>query len=323
MRRIWLLLGLSLWIHAAVAQDATSAPAVAAELAPADPTETPLKVLRALRNNDFAGLLEATGGEAELRSFLTDDAGETPQTIAEKITNSPVSDDEARFLGLWTALAGPDGVARASAEWYPRWQAELPQMLAGAQMGLAAMGASIAESTSISELDRAQLMELQWALSGWLSRTDFHDRKRFEQLLSLGREWILASGKAHPMELVLASPEQRLALANRAMHATKRALILYGIDADRVLASVKIELLARDGASARLRTSLTFLDVPLALEQDLGWYQGTWMPADNARAMRDYTERAKAEEAAAASSRPGTVALDAEPVFSHPRADQD
>ena len=42
------------------------------------------------------------------------------------------------------------------------------------------------------ELERAQMMELQWALTGWLSRTDFNDRKRFEQVLGLAREWILA-----------------------------------------------------------------------------------------------------------------------------------
>ncbi len=324
MRRIWLMLGLGLWLHAAVAQEAPDAPDwQATQLAPTDPTETPLKVLRALRTNDFAGLLEATGGEQELRRFLTDDATETPQTVAEKIANSPVSDDEAQFLGLWTTLAGPDGVARASAEWYPRWQAQVPQMLAGAQMGLAAMGASIAESTSMTALERAQMMELQWALTGWLSRTDFSDRKRFEQLLGLGREWILASGKAHPMELVLTRPEQRLALATRAMQSTKRALNLYGIDADQVLASVKIELLARESDRARMRTSLKFLDVPLALEQDLAWYQDEWMPADSVQAARDYEAARKAEEAAEANAPPGTVALDGEPVFGHPQADQD
>lgn len=324
MRRIGLLLGLSLWIHAAMPAVLPPEPATpVAELAPTDPTETPLKMLRALRTNDFAGLLEATGGEEELRRFLTDDAAETPQTVAEKIANSPVSDEETQFLGLWTTLAGPDGVTRASAEWYPRWQANVPQMLAGAQMGLAAMGASIAEDTGMTALERAQLVELQFALSGWLSRTDFSDRSRFEQLLALAREWILASGKAHPFELVLTTPEQRLALATRAMQSTKRALNLYGIDAEQVLASVKFELLAREPDRARMRTSFKFLDVPLALEQDLAWYQDEWMPAESVQAARDYDAAMKAEEAAAANAPPGTVALDGEPVFGHPQADQD
>lgn len=325
MRRFWWLLGLSLWIHAAVAQGAQVAAPVqaAAELTPTDPTETPLKVLRALRTNDFAGLLEATGGEAELRSFLTEDAQETPQTIAEKIADNPPSEDDVRWLRVWTLLSGPDGVARASAEWYPIWQQALPHLLANAQMGLTAMGAAIAEDTSMTGLERAQMLELQWALTGWLSRTDFSDRKRFEQLLGLGRDWILASGKAHPMELVLTSPEQRLALATRAMQASKRALGLYGIDADQVLASVKIELLARDGGSARLRTSLKFLDVPLALEQNLAWYQGEWIPAETAQAYSNQEARAQAAQAATAKAAPGTVALDGEPVFTPPRADQE
>lgn len=325
MRRIGLLLGLSLWIHAAMA--AVLPPEAAtpvAELAPTDPTETPLKVVRALRTNDVAGLLEATGGEQELRDFLTDDAQETPQSIAKQIADASVTEDEAEFLRLWATLAGPDGVARASAEWYPRWQAKVPQLLAGAQMGLAAMSASIAEDTGMTALERAQLVELQFALSGWLSQTDFSDRKRFEQVLALGREWILASGKAHPFELALTTPEQRLALATRAMQSTKRALKLYGIDVEQVLASIKFELLAREPDRARMRTSLKFLDVPLALEQELVWYRDDWMSADAAQAAaREYDAARKAEEAAAANAPPGTVALDGEPVFGHSQADQD
>ena len=318
MRRFWWVLGLSLTMHAALLAQPAQAPEVPAEVVPTDPTETPLKVLRALRTNDFAGLIEATGGEDELRQFLQDDGGETPESVAQKVASTPASEDEAEFLAMWTTLAGPDGVARTSARWYPLWQQKVPQMLAGAQMGLAGMGAAIAESTTMSELERAQMMELQWALTGWLSRTDFNDRKRFEQVLGLAREWILASGKAHPAELILTRPEQRLALAERGMKSTKRALGLYGLDADALLASVKIELLARDSTKAQVRYSLKFLDVPLALEQDLEWYQAQWMPADTARTLRSYEERAQAEKAAAAKAPAGTVALDGEPVFRHP-----
>ena len=106
------------------------------------------------------------------------------------------------------------------------------------------------------------------------------------------------------------------------MQSTKRALKLYGIDAEQVLASIKFELLARESDRARMRTSLKFLDVPLALEQELVWYRDDWMSADAAQAAREYDAARKAEEAAAANAPPGTVALDGEPVFGHSQADQ-
>lgn len=67
-----------------------------------------------MRTNDFAGLLEATVAEQNRAGSSSPiDPTETPQTVAEKIADLLVSDDEAQFLGLWTTLAGPDGVARA------------------------------------------------------------------------------------------------------------------------------------------------------------------------------------------------------------------
>ncbi|HWS27461.1 MAG TPA: hypothetical protein VN259_12950 [Xanthomonadales bacterium] len=298
MRKLMLsmLLGLTLWGSAANADQIEPAgldPAVAA-FATEGPLDSRLKVLAALRRNDAASLIETLDPLNGLEGFLSDGKDETPATIAEKMAQAPDSDGDQEFLRLWTQLAAPDGVARASSEWYPQWQAQLPQMLAGAQIGVTGMGAAIAESTTMTALERSQLIELQWALTVCLSRTDFADRKKFDQVLDIARGWIVASGKRHPLQLALTGPEQRLQLADLAIKSVKQAVSLYGLDADSVLASVRLEQVSRDGDRAKVRTSFTLLDVPLVFEEDLSWFEGEWQDTAAVDALK--AERANPAE---------------------------
>ena len=107
-----------------------------------------------------------------------------------------------------------------------------------------------------------------------------------EQVLDIARNWIVASGKQHPMQLPLTGPEQRLALADLAIKSIKQALTLYGLDADGVLASVRIEQLSRDGDHAKVRTSFELLDVPLVFEEDLTWFEGHWEDTETVTATK-------------------------------------
>lgn len=224
MRKTWLLLGLVCWFGAAGAEALPPVTTAAAEVRETvDPLQQRQQIVKALLDNDFAALLGASGDETILRGFLTDGEDETPDSVAAKIAQTPEDEDGARLVRWWTTLAGADGVKRASAEIYPLWQQQLPQALAGAQLGLASMGQAIAEDKNMSPVERAQMLELQFALTAWLARTDFGDRQRFEQVLGHARDWILASGKSHPLELPLATPQQRLDLASRALRSAKES----------------------------------------------------------------------------------------------------
>ena len=312
-----------------VAGSAGASDPVVADAAPADsavPTHDPaqprLAVLKALRNNDLAGLLTASGGEDALREFLSEGSDQTKASVAAAITDDSASESDRDALRLWTTLISADGVAKASAEWYPKWQAQVPQMLAGLQMAQTGIGESIATSTSMTAVERAQLTELQWAFGAWLSRTDFADRKAFDRVLGLARDWILASGAAHPFELQLTSPDKRLQLGDQAIAAGKQALTLYGLDANAILASVKIEQLERNGDRARLRTSLKILDVPLTIDEDLQWFENDWRDAEEVAATLKYRAEAEAQPQASADSSDdaAVTALDQDPVFVSPAA---
>lgn len=283
-----MLLGLTLVSGAAIGGGVElSAPDPMAATVPTEgPLDSRLKVLSALRRNDAATLIEVMDPVNGLESFLNEGKGETPATVAEKMAQEPLNEGDQEALRLWATLAAPDGVAKASAQWYPLWQAQVPQMLASAQIGLTGMGAAIAESTSMTPLERSQLIELQWALTGWLSRTDFADRKQFDQVLAIGRAWIVASGKQHPLQLQLTGPEQRLQLADSAIKSFKQVLSLYGLDADGVLASVRLEEIGRDGDRAQVRTSFKLLDVPLVFVEDLSWFEGEWQDTETVNQLK-------------------------------------
>lgn len=290
-----LLLGLSLFAGAAVSSEpATEAVDAVAESAPtAGPLDKRLRALSALRNNDAAALIEVMDPLNGLSQFLTEGSEETSETIAAKMAQEPKSQGDREFLRIWRALASADGVAAVSAEWYPKWQAQVPQVLAGVQMAVAGIGAAVAENTSMSALERSQMIELRWALTGWLSRTDLADRKAFEQMLGIAHAWILSSGTLHPQQLQLLGPERRLELADDAVKSAKRVLGLYGLDADGVLASVQMEEVSRAGEHARVRTSLKLLGVPLAFEEDLTWFEGNWQDTETVAMLK--AERARPE----------------------------
>ncbi|MGE4071720.1 MAG: hypothetical protein AB7E72_11145 [Lysobacterales bacterium] len=297
-------------VGAQASVDLHATPEVAAsELPDSRPIDTRLKMLEALRRNDSAAYLESIDPRA-LEAFLTEDLGTTPAEVAEKIAEGPQSDSEQEFVDTWALLIQPDGIARTSALWYPSWQAYVPQALANAQMGLVALGEQVASSTSLSPLERMQLTELQWALTGWMARTDFADRKHFEQVLTLARDWLLSTGARHPLELTLAGPEKRLRLADQALRSAKQAVAIYGLDADQILASVRISEQPIDARTTLVRTSLSILDVPISFEEKLVWVEGQWRDADIYSRSLDDSADIDAEAEASVDG-----ALGPDPVF--------
>lgn len=252
------------------------------------PIDTQMKMLAALRSNDSAALIDSFGSGA-LEDFLSAGADLSAEEMAAKIAEGPPNEGDRDLLRLWTTLAQPNGVALVSAEWYPVWQAKVPQALAAAQMSLLGLREQLAKNTNMAPGDRMQLTELQWAITGWLARTDFADRKHFEQLLGLARELILASGKAHPLELLSLGPEKRLQLADRALRSTKTAVALYGLDAQQILDSMQLKTERTDPKTALIRFSMKMLNVPLRFEQALVWYDGRWVDAELRARMQAYS----------------------------------
>lgn len=279
------------------------------------PIEQYRQVLEALRKDDLGGLISANGGETALKEFLTDGADLDPAELRAELAQRAADPAEREWLDLWIALKRPDGVAQASALAYPKWAPYVPQALAGAQMMLGYMAQSAAEDAQMTALEKSQMLEMQWALTGWLARTDFADRKKFESALEIAAGWIRASGLDHPELAATLGPEQRLRLGSRGIAAVKDLLELYGIDARAILASVKLETLSRDADQATIRISLNVLGVPMSFDQSLTWWEGEWQAAELVRMLRVAQE----SDASPASEDAGEPDADAAGESSRPQ----
>lgn len=281
----------ALWTAAPVA----AAPVPAIERP--DPMDQRVAVLKALRNNDMAGLLLAQGGEAELEAFLAPSApaDEAPE-LGDSAGMAP-NNDELLWRRLWQQAGSPAGVASISAEFYPKWNAEVPKALAGAQIILAGVAQEWADNQELGSAEKSQLLELQWALTGWLSRTDFADRQHFDQVLQLLAGLVRASGVTDPMLLDQIPAETRLRLGGQTIAAVKQAMTLYGLDADAILASVRLETVSSNGDRVSIRTSVSVLGVPLVLTEQLEWVesQGDWFSVAAVARMKQFDDEAQAE----------------------------
>jgi hypothetical protein len=114
----------------------------------------------------------------------------------------------------------------------------------------------------------------------------------------------------------LSAPELRLRLADQALRSAKQALALYGLDADKILASVRIEAQQVDASNAQVRTSLMVFDVPLSFEEQLVWQYGHWADARSVAAMSSAV--AGGDIMAVDDAAQSLSALESDPVFDQP-----
>ncbi len=257
------------------------------------------RVIAALLKSDFAEFLAVTQGEEFLKTALSDHRGaeaeaEERARIAKQAVQGEVDENERQFARLFVA----DGIEEAVAYWYPLWQKKLPQTMAGLQMGMVSMATAIGEGKDMTPLERSQLTELHWAVNGWISRTDFADRRKFEAVVREVHALARASGVAHFALLEFTPPQKRVDLMNEALAAAKRVANLYGIDVDGILKSANVVELSRDANSSTIRTTVTVLGVELSLEETLQWKNGRWLD-EGEFAMAEAMEAAESEHSQA------------------------
>lgn len=293
-----LLLGLLLVssVASATPWPAPSAPAAVEQAEPVvSPAEQNRRVIAALLKSNYADLLAATEGEDQLEAFLSAGRGaegeaEVRARLAEEAKRGGSNEGEREAARLFS----DEPIDQLVADWYPLWQKQLPQAMAGLQMGMVAMSSAIGESTDMSPLERSQLTELHWAINGWIARTDFADPKKFAAVVREGRALARASGVEHFELLEFTTPQKRLDLMNQTLAAVKRVVKLYGIDADEILKSARVVELSRDADSSTIRTTASVLGVEVSLEQKLHLRNGKWLD-EGELAMIEMTEQAEAE----------------------------
>jgi hypothetical protein len=241
------------------------------------PIEKPLAVLDALRANDAEALAEAASGDP---SDVIAREWEEKRAKAASDDDSPTRDADAHRV--WAMLQTKEGTAALVDELHPKITEKAGTAVLQFNLGLAAMLTAISSQAELSLEESQQLSQLALAAQRWANGIDWSDRTRLAKALDAVSAFVRGSGLASPKELELLAYEDALAIGDDAIAMGKRIAAAYDLDVDATLGSISIEELARDGETAKVRTSLTLLGVPLSITRDLVYRDGRWIESRHA-----------------------------------------
>ena len=256
----------------------TAAPATAATAMDAQ--------IKAFRSNDLKALLEAALPAAEIERMRS----EWDKNRAEPITE----EDRAEFADSWGKITAADGVDKIMAEMEPQLAQLKPQLAGMIAMGQGMATMTIAESTDLTDAQKAQATAFMNGLSGWLGKTDFADPALMRKSLTALADGLRATGITKLDDIKALSFDELLAKFGPAVGGVKNALAAYGFSLDAIADSVKTEIVSEAGDTAKLKVSYALFDAPMSFESEMQKVDGKWYGKD----MLAQLEKAKAEEAA-------------------------
>lgn len=268
----------------------TAAPATAATAMDAQ--------IKAFRSNDLKALLEAALPAAEIERMRS----EWDKNRAEPITE----EDRAEFADSWGKITAADGVDKIMAEMEPQLAQLKPQLAGMIAMGQGMATMTIAESTELTDAQKAQATAFMNGLSGWLGKTDFADPALMRKSLTALADGLRATGITKLDDIKALSFDELLAKFGPAVGGVKNALAAYGFSLDAIADSVKTEIVSEAGDTAKLKVSYALFDAPMSFESEMQKVDGKWYGKD----MLAQLEKAKTEEAAQVAE--GDDAADAE-----------
>lgn len=234
-----------------------------------DPAEQIRDLARLLRSNDLAGLIQATVPPNNYEQIRQAYELHRMQPTTEK--------DRAEFAEGLGKLNAPDAVDRLMIEIEPKLVEARPKVPAALMMGLGALQmAALAEDNHLTAAQRASLQQALPGVQQWASTTDFLSSLSMRQALTLIADAVRNTGIRSVDELKLMSFEQVLAKAENMVAASKQALLIYGLDLNAIADSIQVEVLAINGPTARVRTTVTVFNAPISAEHDLVLLDGRW-----------------------------------------------
>ncbi|MBL8244925.1 MAG: hypothetical protein JNL89_12075 [Rhodanobacteraceae bacterium] len=258
-----------------LAQEAPLPASSASAAAAPDPALHIREAARLLRGNDLAGLVRAMMPAAKFQEL---------REAYELARAEPTTDEQrAEFAEKIGRLTAPNAVDVLMTEIEPKLEEARPQAAGAIMMGIGA--AQMALASPDAELTEEQRATLRAALPGiqeWVTTTDFLSSDTARQALTLIADAARATGVSNLDQLKMLSFEEVLGKAGNLLAASKRAIRLYGLDVDAILASTQVEVLEIAGTTARVRTTVTVFDAPLSKEIELVLIDGRWYGKDAA-----------------------------------------
>ncbi|MGE4070741.1 MAG: hypothetical protein AB7E72_06155 [Lysobacterales bacterium] len=252
-----------------LAQEQAQVRAISASTSIPDPAAQIRAAADLLRNNDLMGLLRTMVPPSQLQLL---------RQGYEEGRSQPITDeDRAEFEEAIAKFTAPDAVERLMQEIEPKLVEARPQAPGAIMMGLGALQMALTSpDAELTEEQRAALRQAMPGLQRWLTSTDFLSSLSMRQALTLVTDAIRGTGLDSIDELRMLSLEEALAQAGSVLASAKQAVRIYGLDLDAIADTLAVEVLAIEGDTARVRTTITVFDAPISKEVELVLVEGRW-----------------------------------------------
>jgi hypothetical protein len=252
-----------------IAANSVEAPSRMVSRQAGDPAAQVRELARLARINDLGGLVRASvppGLYDQMRAAY------------ELHRHEPVSEhDGAEFAEGLGRFSAPDAVDQLMAEIEPKLVEARPKAPAAIMMGLGALQmAVLSEDNRLTAEQRASLQQMIPGLQRWANGTDFLSSIAMRQALTLVSDAVRSTGVRSLDDLRALSFEQVLGKAEPLFAAGKQALLVYGLDVDAIVDTMQVEVVSIDGSRARVRTTITVFDAPIAAEHELVLIGDRW-----------------------------------------------
>lgn len=226
-----------------------------------------------LRAGDFTRFVAATLPPAEVERLRAN----WRRAMAEE----PASAEEAAdFRASMAKLTRPDAVDQLMAEFEPQLvqfeRETAPNMPLVVGMGRGLVLSGIQESRELTPEQKAQATAMVDALGDWISNTPFSDRARVRAALTHVVDSARALGVSELDQLRALSFDEALVKGGVAWQGLVKALAVYGLSIDEMLASTHAETLSVEGDRATVRVHSRFLGKALSTDVEMLRVDGRW-----------------------------------------------
>ena len=283
-------------------QSNTGAPTTPAAVAVAtsSPEGTVTASVKAIRENNVASLFEIMMPPAELAKVKAD--------WSKEMNKDPVTDeDRKQFADTMNKLTAPNAEATMYAQIEPQLKEfdakqaqQMPMMIA---MGRGFAQSSIQQSKDLSEAQKQQAQQLLDAVATWAQNTKFTDPALVKGAIAA----ICKTARDLNIKTIddarALTYDQGMQKAGIIMGGVKQVLLVYGLNVDKTLDSVKVEPATVAGDSAKVNITYVAFDKPFSTEGDLVKVDNKWY---SKQAIEQWNKRQQEEAAAAQAPPPAT-----------------
>ena len=279
-----------------------SAPAVAAPAA--TPDVAVAMAVKALRDNNLAGLFAASlppGEYAKLKADWNKD-----------INSEPVSEeDRKQFTETMTKLTAPGAEDKMFAEIKPQLDemdkqaAQIPMMVA---MGQGFAQSAIQQNKDLTDAQKTQVSQLLDATAKWAQTTKFTDPMLVKSAIAVVCKTARDLNLKSVDEARALTYDQGMQKAGIVLGGVKQVLAVYGLNMDKALDSVKVQTVSANADTAKVKISYTAFDTPFSTESDLVRVDGKWYGKDAIDKWKKHSQEIAGGTAPAAAPAPAETA---------------